>query len=452
MSDLPIPVTFRKDIVRKVLDIVTGGDSCSLVGVGSSGKSNVARHLARLDVPRYYLGDAASSLLVAYVDCQKLVDSSAQALHTLILEALPRAAKQAKPETAAVCPQLESFWEQAAESASPDRARRLLENALDAVLGAGIAQIGVILDDFDPVVRSADGRTLNSLRAVRDERKARVMYVTVTRRELGFLRDEREFQDFYEIAAATTIAVGPYDEDDASFMIDRLCARWGFAQRLSDDERDRVMHATGRHAGLLLETVRAARHDRALLSAPDLVERLRRHKDIAPECDKIWESLDEAEMADLRAVVTQGWPAGDEPRPLLKKGLLRRRLDGAYDVFSPVFAEYVWDHLPNGRYAIKFLPDQRAVRVYDRVVKDLDDVDMALFGRLYERRGRRVDAKDLIDRMLTAERSQHRFPGPPYQRMMSHMAELKRKIDSAAQAYILAEADGSYRLIGPDGA
>jgi ABC-type protease/lipase transport system fused ATPase/permease subunit len=49
---LPIPVSFRAETVQQVVRLLRSGESCALVGVGSSGKSNIARHLARPDIAR----------------------------------------------------------------------------------------------------------------------------------------------------------------------------------------------------------------------------------------------------------------------------------------------------------------------------------------------------------------------------------------------------------------
>ena len=452
IQDLELPIGFRSEIIEPVFAALKAGVSCSLVGVGSSGKSNVARHLVRLDVRRRYLGDYASNVLTAYVDCQKLSEYSIQSLHSQILESLPRAVQSTRPNAEDLVSQLESLWRQCVGDSSPDRVRRTLEVAIANTLRAGIAQIFIILDDFDPVVGNAPSRVLNSLRALRDDYKLKLVYVTITRKELAFLRNQGEYEDFYEIATEKLIAIGPYREEDATFMIDRLCNRWGFAQRLSDEEIRRLLEVSGCHAGLLKAILWAARQDASLnLAAPDLVERLRGHKDVEPECEKIWESLERAEIADLSALVSRGWPLGAGVQPLLKKGLIRERLDGTYDVFTPLFAEFIWDNLPDGRFAIKLIPDRREARIHDRVIKNFHPVGFELLSALYRQRPAPVSRRDLFERMADAERGGHRLPGPTEQRLAGYLAEVKRKIDTEQQEYVLLEPDGSYRLIGPDG-
>jgi len=347
---------------------------------------------------------------------------------------------------------LESLWEQAAKAAVPDKARRALEEGIASVLRAGISQVFVILDDFDHVVQKAPGPVLNSLRALRDNFKTRLMYITVTRCELAVLRNENEYQDFHELVCCETMPIGPYRESDAKVMMDRLVSRWGLPP-LSEAERQRLWEASGGHAGLLRTILWTARHDRQVdLLSPGLIQYLRGHKDVEPECEKIWESLEEDEKRELQALASQSGPLDLAVRPLERKSLIRRRLlDGTFDIFSPILADFVQGGLPGGRVTIELMPELRQIRVEGRVVSDLDKVEYHLFAYLYQHRSQPVSRPDLIREMIDVEVDRHHFSGRPEQRLDAYLAEMKRKIDTARQTYIIHEPDGSYRLIGPDG-
>ncbi len=452
MLDLPLPVEFRGEIIEPLLNSLRGGESCSLIGVGSSGKSNLARHLARLDVREHYLGQAARSMLAVYVDCAKLTDYTLRSLHGLILEAVSNAVQESSLETATLHRKLESLWEQAAEAAVPDKARRALEEAIASVLRAGITQVFVILDDFDHVVQKAPGPVLNSLRALRDNFKAELVYVTVTRRELAFLRNENEYQDFHELVCCETMPIGPYRESDARLMMDRLVLRWGLPP-LSEAERQRLWQASGGHAGLLRAILLTTRHDRQVdLLSPRLIQDLRGHKDVEPECGKIWESLEEEEKRELQALASQSGPLGVAVRPLERKSLIRRRLlDGTFDIFSPVLADFVRGALPGGRVTIKLAPEQHQVLVEGRTY-DLTSVEYQLFDYLNDLRGRVVSRQKLIKVMIEAEQTikTPHVPGNPEHRLDSHMDGIRRKINVSGE-YIIREPDGRYRLVDADG-
>lgn len=450
MADLPLPPEFRSEVIRPLLTALNAGESCSLVGVGSSGKSNVARHLTRLDVREHHLEDLAETNLYLYVDCVKLLDYSAQSLHSLILEALPHAAKEAGPELKVLIPKLETWLEQATNTASADRVRHFLEEAIAAAFQAGVRRIVVTLDDFDPVVVNAPARVLNGLRALRDDFKSRFMYVAVTRRELGFLREAEVYQDFHELISPTTIPVGPYREEDAEHMIERLALRWSLPRTLGENEKQRLLEVSGRHAGLLKAILLTTQRDQFVsILASDLIEKLRGHKEVEPECLKIWESLEEDETTDLLALASRHKPMGEGLRSLQRKGIIRQRSDGAYDLFSSLFFNFVRETWAEERFTIRLIPGQKTVRIGNRVINDLNEIEHRLFACLYEHQGTSVTRQDLIREMIEEEAGHPIFPGRPERRLDSYMTEIKHKVDTTDQEYVIYEPEGYYRLRGP---
>ena len=221
------PVSFRRELIVRVLGVLMAGESCSLVGVGSSGKSNVARHLARREVLAYHLGEQSAGCLSVLVNCTHLAEYTLAALHTLILDALSRALNDALPQPGEVIAGVVALRDQAIEAASAERARINLQEALVASFRSGFERTFILLDDFDRVVQRAPSPVLNSLRPFRDDHKGKLMYVTFTRRELAYLRDEAEFQELYELVATNSIPVGPYSDDDARAMVRQLSEQWG---------------------------------------------------------------------------------------------------------------------------------------------------------------------------------------------------------------------------------
>ena len=61
-----LPITFRASEVEQIMAVLRAGESCTVVGIGSVGKSNLLRFLQREDVRQAYLGDEwAAYLFVA---------------------------------------------------------------------------------------------------------------------------------------------------------------------------------------------------------------------------------------------------------------------------------------------------------------------------------------------------------------------------------------------------
>jgi hypothetical protein len=85
MPDLLLPLTFRAELIQLITEAIGAGECCALVGVGSSGKSNVVRFLRdRADARDYYFGDAARRLLWIMVDCNALDGYDEHSLFTAI--------------------------------------------------------------------------------------------------------------------------------------------------------------------------------------------------------------------------------------------------------------------------------------------------------------------------------------------------------------------------------
>ncbi|GAB4537826.1 MAG: hypothetical protein Kow0063_25100 [Anaerolineae bacterium] len=443
MSDLPLPVTFREEIVKVLLENLMAHRSCSLVGVGSSGKSNVVRHISRSDVLEHYLGDDARHVLILYVNCAGLTENTGLPLYCAILEAIEDAVKKARPEATGLLSRFKELWESALGAGLPDLARRNVARALDLVFRElDVQQLFVIFDDFDKVIAEMPAPVLRSLRALRDDHKTQIKYVTVTRRELGFLRDRREIEDFFELIAPNTLAIGPYSETDARFMIARLAAREVSPPGFSDQEIEFLLEVSGRHAGLLASIYNLTRDTK---SFPDYsFEIFSRQGPILAECEKIWDGLEESERRKLEDIVCGYQPSRDEMRALVRKGVARVRPNGTYYVFSPVFADFIENSLRR-RLAIQLLPGQ-SVEVHNRTISDLSVIEYQLLSCLWHQFPRPATPAQLLNEMLAAEAGTHKVGGPPARRLQGYLEGLRRKI---GLEHILELPDGCYVLCGP---
>src|SRR5436305_1485567 len=93
-NNLPLPLSFRAVLLKRMLTDLRAGECCSLVGTSSTGKSNVARFLQRHDVQKAYWNDDRS--WVIFIDSHSLIFNEEQKpeytvtemmLHHLIEEA-----------------------------------------------------------------------------------------------------------------------------------------------------------------------------------------------------------------------------------------------------------------------------------------------------------------------------------------------------------------------------
>ena len=68
-------LNFRETDIRYILSRVQSGDCCSVVGVGSVGKSNLLRHLMLDDAQRYHMGqEEADTLMMVLIDPNNMLE------------------------------------------------------------------------------------------------------------------------------------------------------------------------------------------------------------------------------------------------------------------------------------------------------------------------------------------------------------------------------------------
>lgn len=348
-----LPLEFRREILGPLAAKLHARKSTQLLGVGSCGKSNIVRHLARADVQALYFRQAAPTLLYLNVDCQDLADFQDASVYALILRELGRKLGARADAAQALQPQVNEWYRATRVAGGDGFARDHFEDALNLLLDGPIQLLILLFDDCDDLIRHASPALLKSLRALRDDHKEQMAYATATRRELALLETRApgqkemssEFESFFELFSAYSIAITPYLEDDAKMMLHRLEAREDIVTApLNQHARSELLRVSGGHAGLIKAGYEILK---GLGRMPDenMADYLFRKQLIYAECKKIWQSLEPDEHADLAALVRGTKPEGSGLNPLQKKGLIRKRNDSAFDLFSPLFDRFVREEI-----------------------------------------------------------------------------------------------------------
>ncbi|MEK7276105.1 MAG: winged helix-turn-helix domain-containing protein [Chloroflexota bacterium] len=463
MPDLPLPLTFRAEIIEPLAQSIRAGESCALVGVGSSGKSNIVRFLRdRADARQHYFGDSARRLLWLMVDCNALDAYDEPSLYGAMIDSLTRAIA-ARSDAGALGSTLDGLCREAVAPDGRAGAYRFLHRAVELTRQAGDFQLAFVLDDCDKLIQTAPPTLFRRLRALRDDYKYQLLYVAVTRRELHGLRPQSpEFESFFEIVVSRSFAVGPYSDHDARFMINRLASRLEMPRTLDDFEIGRLILATGGHPGLLKTSFYASRAGE-LAAEPDLMEMLANDSHVTDECRKIWESLEDEDRAGLIAAISGKALGGGAHTALMAMGLVRERTDGTHAIFCPLFESYVAHKaggppsisLPHsgGGPVFEIFPHTRLVRVDSHQI-NLRRIEFELLCLLLEKRGSACSREDLLERAVAAESREPSGLGNSIDGAIDQaVIELRRKIEprGAPKPYITATPGGGYRLIGDDG-
>ena len=476
---LPNPVDYRTTLCKNILAELARGRSCTIIGVGSSGKSNVARQLARRDAREFIFGEkqlnmpeAADGMACVLVDFQSYGDDDASGLHSLFIESLLNAAQvaDAHPALTTARDELRAVLAEAHAAAdNSKRTRFCLSESVRIAFTHGLKQLVFVLDDFDNGLKRAPGAALNGLRALRDNYKGALMYAAVMRREMAFVRPAtEEYEDFYELVNKPVFAVGAFEEADAFGMLRSIS---GGNVRLGLLEQRWLVELSGGHPGLLRKLFFAADQGKIPFNMTSIVDTVCARNDIQVECELIWDSLDADEQSALR-IFASGKPTNEAALARLRaKTLLRDDGRGRMDIFSPVFARFVGSDaaqvgspasptsatptralttLPSGTRAaatLVFNPTMRSVQIEGRTIALIDDVEYHLLERLYKHRNSAVQSRDLLEIVIKfRQQSVRRFPGSPENKRDRYMDELTRKVNLPDRIYIVRNDDGSYRF------
>lgn len=184
------PPDYRAAEVQSILHAIGAGECVSVVGLSGSGKSNLLGYLA------HYPG-IHSPVGLLFFDCNRLPENTPQALFQSLFRAFGGSAE------------------------SSDFA------VLDAAIGRKLeaeAGLCLLLDRFEVI--ASHPQSAGMLRALRDNHKYALTYITATRRPL----DARS--ELAELFYAHIIWLGPLSESDACWNVARYAAR----RRLSWDE------------------------------------------------------------------------------------------------------------------------------------------------------------------------------------------------------------------------
>lgn len=404
--DPPLPLSFRADEVGWVMDCLSAGESCALVGAASTGKSNLFRFLAREDVQAHYLGDDAATYLFALVDSHSLAEGGPSTWNIYEL-ALHRILQQAEQLGVAedVVQRADDLYQRLVVSPDALLGQRYLERVLTELCGRLGDRVVLLFDEFDEIWRNFDRQFFLNLRHLRDEFKYRVMYVVGTRDHPARLRDDlAAVEAFYELLSLNVRGVPPYNPADARVMVRRQAGRRQL--ELTDREVDRLVALTGGHSGLLRAAVWAVAES-AVRSGEDDLDAWLRYPGLWEESAKLWDSLGADEL-DLLAALAADAPLAELPTDTLRlldlKGLLSpaSEADGV-GWFSPLWRAFVDQHrLSRGR-RLWIDPERMVVHVNGRSIANLTKLEFALLLVLDEHRNHLCERDDIIQHLYSSD-------------------------------------------------
>jgi hypothetical protein len=361
------PLDYRKLEVGRVMERWRASESCSLIGVGSVGKSNLMQHLADPRVQTAYMQKSKTDLFRAIIidpsmlgplptegpDAEQIC---CWAGYELMMHRLFMSFYRSNTLEEDEINRLYGIYQALQNGQNPLYAYmglRYFELALDIFMTKDI-HIVFMFDEFEEMLTKLPIKFFLALRGLRDANKKLLSYLTFTRSPLSQVLERNDIpllaiEQFIELFNDNVYFVGPYDETDSKRMIDDLMRR----NQKNYDEAAIVflLWATGRFAGLLragfrvMDTLKNFSASAVITRGEQLAEQMSRRASVRTECRTIWTSLSNIEQYVLKAaagaVPFKRSDEVDEAVELLAQKTLLRVEDGQLSIEPPVFRYFV---------------------------------------------------------------------------------------------------------------
>lgn len=423
-----------------VLERLSAGECCAVVGLSNTGKSTLLRAVAA--------SAQKSRATLFYVDCNRMLNLSEQGFYEAILRAV-RAKMNEEQAKAGMLERLEQDYQQIVNPNSQLAVPLGFTNAMER-LCEGERGITLILDEFDEPFEALDGRAFLNLRALHDRYRHKLTYVTATAHTLEEIRDDRETGEFRELFVGRVCRLKMLETDVTRTLIAEMATQENIA--LSNEEIDFIATASGGHPALLQHITHLLL--RARFSAPrtyaqmgvTLVnEALAGDEAIWGECKRLWAQLTPAEREGILAL-TRGERLN---RPLQGRlemlGLVDeegKAIIGALGIFARQQQARLKD-IPPGVWL-----DEDAGEVYvdGQQIAALSELEYRLLRSLYRRQGKLCDKYRLVEEVW-GESYIDEVDDARIEKLVSRV-RAKIEQDPASPRYLLTVRGRGYRLQG----
>lgn len=329
--------TFRQEICGPLFELIRSGESLVVAGVAGLGKSRLLQFLMRSETINQYLQENAKSMLLAWVDCNRMAELSPWGLYELLLTALIERASSVS-RLRPVCERLLPLRSGTIVERNHLLAQRNLELALRMLCSEYEVNVVFILDEFDESYTTLPPQALANLRALRDANKYRLCYALFMREHPAILRNPDDCEGFYELLSRSVLYLQPYSREDALETIRSICHRRNIELLHGDGDAREIVRLSGGHPGIMVGIL-----DALTDGVPEGTdwEWAASNLKVQEECRKIWEGLQANEQRALHHLASGVTLRLKDKEPLLEKGLL---VGGATDEPSfgiPLFKHYV---------------------------------------------------------------------------------------------------------------
>jgi hypothetical protein len=441
----------REPDAHFIVDAISSGDCASVVGLSNMGKSALLRELCTPAAQAFLLGDRSDDWLFAYVDCNLMPERSEQALHEATLRSTLSAFRRVGAGDG-LLHRLDVLYQHVVQPAAPIRGPLAFNEAIREVCEGSGRRLTLIFDEFDDPFETLAGRVYLNLRALKDQYRNELTYVTATERPLSHIRQDGEASEFVELFDTRERWIGLLSEADACALATELTADAGATQA----DIDHFVREAGGHSGLLEAVTEewkrfaAGTAESARQEAWALVrEALDGHPRVRAECAKIWAQLNDAERQAFIAHEDDGQADENVLRELRAKRLLDRTGNGgevAVGELWQAFVRHQHTAQPDARRGVTVDVDSGEVYVDGHTIETLTELEYKLLLLLYGRLNKVVDKYSIVTNVW-GETYLDSVDDARIEKLVSRLRN-KLEPDAAEPRYLTTLRGRGYRLVG----
>lgn len=439
------PLSYRREIVAPLFELISSGESVALAGAPGIGKSRLLQFLLRVDVQQHYLPYTPPTWLIA-VDCNRIAALSAWGLYELMFTSL------IENYGAQLDNDLRNWFNslrmEVITSENSLLARRHMELVTRILcLDKGV-RLCFIFDEFDEVYKTIPVDALANLRALRDMDRYSVCYLLMIRDAPDRLRTPDDHEGFYELFSRSVLGLKPYQSPDARRIIAQIKARRG--GNLTSVQEEAILNLSGGHPSLLVALCDNLIRAKENAPARPSLEWAIALPNIEEEFRKLWLGLTQDEKLALSRLAQRAEASmpGRVHALLLLKGLVVNEPDKTTELFSPLAYLWISTRGELSQHELWIDKQSAVVCVEGKRISDLSRLEFNLLCYMYDRLGEVCTRDALLTHLYPDEQDNVQLIGSA-NRIDSLVRHVRKAIEPVPgkYRYLLNVRGHGYKLV-----
>ena len=402
------PAKTRFDEIKKIIDCVSAGKSCQLIGAPGTGKSNCLRLLPyNRELRELHLGEAETRYHFVYMDFSEVAKRPLSDILKFILISLAASfgERRLKEEEAIV----NKLLAEAINFSDEMYFSQSLKKAIDYLANERELSIVFLFDRFEDYVPNIDSQFFLNLKILRNRAKYRFACVFGITRPIEDILEPNIYAEFSELLAGNTIFLTFYDKVGLDFRFKHVVEVSGKSS--NDKTKDEIVKMTAGHgkiARIVYEVILSEEKTNVLLDS------LLSRKQVTGALAELWNFLTPEEQKNLKLKTKNEFL---ENLGLTKNG----------EIIMPLFAAYIATLAPQASSKLSYVSDKNEIiKGAQHLTELLSPQEFRLLRFLLQNQGRVCEKDEIILSVWSDSKTQE---GVTDQALDQIIYRLRKKIE-----------------------